>query len=592
MKPSNVINQLCYIGLTPHLSKEQKRNLYTVNLVSIITALFAIFGTLAAYLFIFRTSQIFFAGCLEATAFVVVLLLNRYHHYGIAALLFYMLQNVAIIYFGVKMDHDSGVQQVGFFMIGLSFLRFQHKLQRAICIGITAFSILSIELNHLWQIVTPFPAMNNHAFSIRGIVFPIGIILNVLVIVLYEGNYKALLEIIRGNSEELRKQRDELDVRSKELERANVSKSIYVRETSHEMRQPFNTMLGAGQLLMAAPPDDAIGSYRPLIESLYSAGNQGLRIINNVLEMAKIEAGKFDEIHNEVFNFRAWLNQIVLANQYLANIYGSKIVLEVGNNMPTIMLGEKNKLSQIVTNLLANAIKFTSSNKNIVIKTKLINKDRWQLIVADEGCGIPANRLPLIFEPFVSDGNQCNSTGLGLPITKKLVDLLDGNIRVESREKAGTSFTLEFPFIQVDTKSVIIADAETLTCDLSHVKVLIIEDDRMNAHILKRFLAKICGHAIIAENGAEGIRMAALESPDIILLDSFLPDMTGKEILESLKQQDELSRIPVIMVSGEAIIETQRELIKAGAKEYITKPVVLKELQQAMIRSLPALRMS
>lgn len=561
-------------GITQACSVQDTKNIRTVNIVSIITAFFAVTGTWIAYTLVIKDKQILYAGIIEGIAFAIVILLNRVHQYKSATFLFYILQNAAVIYFGVKLDNDSGITQVGFFMVGLSFLLFKKWFERLSCVIITASALIFIEANHRMGFIHPFEIIKSSAFPIRVIVFPIGLALNTLVIVLYETSYNGLMKIIEQNN-----------IR---LKRADLSKSIYIRETSHELRQPVNAMFGISQILLEASPGQAIGQYRHFIEALFAAGNQALRVINNVLEMAKIEEGKIEECKPEIFSFRTFVTEIITANQYFAQVYSAEIRIIIDRFMPDYIYADKNKISQVFTNLIANAIKFgTTHNATniIIVKTEYLNPRHWQFSVTDNGEGIPEDKINTIFEPFVSEGNSNNSTGLGLPITRKLVSVMGGNINVTSVMGEGTTFTVDLPLTKIDVRSIGASEYPTDESKLSSLNVLLIEDDRLNINICRHFFAQ-CNSLLIAQSGKEGLEMARKHIPDIILLDYNLPDMAGKDVIVALKQDNELQQIPVIIVSGDAFAERQHEMLDLGATEYIIKPFTFAALRQAMARSI------
>ncbi|HVI46350.1 MAG TPA: ATP-binding protein [Chitinophaga sp.] len=585
--------QLVYIGNYGIQDIRELRTLLTVNFFSVITCSVVVFAATLIYFFVSTTGAILIPAIIEFVAFALVIGLNMWHRNKLATILFFLFQNAAVLYFGLVLQVSVWVHLMTVFLFSISLLLFQSALVKVFTAASSLLVLGILIINYNFHFIQPVIRSDGGLNPINFIIYPVMMANIALVFVLHEGNYTHFINRLQSLADELNDQKQQLVEANRQLEKANISKSIYVRETSHEMRQPFNTIMGSIQLLMQADQSKELKMYRPLIQSMYSSGNQGLRIINNVLEMSRIEAGKFDELHNEVFSIRPWLKQVVATNQYLAGIYGLSIVTEVAENVPAVILGDKNKLSQVLMNLLANAIKFSPTKKElgaIQVKVELLDSQKWRLVVKDDGVGIPAEKIPLIFDPFVTtrlENGKLDSSGLGLPITKKLVTIMNGSINVESEVGKGTIFFIELPLIKVDTKTVVVADVEASIGDLSRINVLIIEDDRLSANMYRRFLTELCNRVFIAENGEDGIRLASEHLPDIILLDSFLPDMTGKQILERLKDDENLASIPVIIVSGAAMTEDKLEIINVGVAEYFTKPVNLDNLQRAMLKSLP-----
>ncbi|MGO4291840.1 response regulator [Chitinophaga sp. RAB17] len=555
------------IGVTAALSDHQQRNVKTINIISFITAFFAVSGTLLFYFCFIPDINIVLAGFIEAGAFAWVVALNRNHHYSLAALLFYLFHNVAIVYFGLKLDGDAGVQQVGFFMVGLSFLLFEKRHERIICISITAISLIGIELNQRLGFIHPFQMVKDNKFSVRAVVFPIGITLNAIVILLYEDYYRALLRII--------------SVKNEALEKANLSKSIYVRETSHELRTPLNAVFGMAQLLYEDKQTIQNPDTLKRIDCLYAAAFQTLRIVNDVLDLSKIEAGY--EIDNlfEKIPLKSCITELVKIPQETANYEDKKIQLDFGNDLPEYISFDKLSLTKIFNNLLSNAIKYTCKQGTIHIKVYAENY-RIYCDITNPGVIVP-QELDNLFKPFSGvKRNRIEGTGLGLFITKSLLEKLGGKIEARC-DDVNTIFSFYFPLV--------ISEAEVISKPVNKYnfkgyKILVVEDNPMSLYLLKSTVKKNGAEVLCAEDGKEALRIIHEEHPDLVITDSDMPVMGAVEMLQLLRADPQYSKLPVIVVTGRVFTQEKEDILKAGANECLIKPYQANDLYSLMDQQL------
>lgn len=565
MNPAYWINAVIKMG-TEGLAEDDRRRVSVLNALSLATAVLS--TTVGCLFFLFSGAiSVLIPAVLEGLYFSGIIYLNHRKKHLLAAIGFLLAHHVAVVYFGITLGMLGEQELVILFLVSASMLIFKSWLLRMISIIISSASLIVLEVNAYYGIVKPIVVNPDsqflfHCLAIGGVLF-----LNVMVItyyVKYSDRYR------------------------KRLQNANLSKSIFIRESSHEIRNPLNSIFGISQLLMEARPEEPIVNYKRIIEHQFAACDQVVQVINNIMELSKIEAGKLDEVEMSTLQIRSWISNIVSIHQYLANVKDAKIALQIDSSMLPEVITDKTKLTQIVNNLVMNAIKFTAPHTSIILKLSA-DDTSWKLQVSDQGEGIPSEKRPLIFEPFVSETNPLfRGTGLGLPITKRLTYLLGGNIALISEEGKGSTFEITFPLVKRDTEGPSAEKEQAVLNDCSHLKVLVVEDDKQNQLMLTTFLGGIgIKQPLLAENGEDGLILVRAEVPDVVILDNGLPgNMSGKALLEEIKKDPHLKHIPVIIASGDPFNEARDEMMQAGAHTYLVKPVRLKLLHEALSRCI------
>lgn len=548
-----------HAGTTDGLSDSQKVNLKAVNVISVITAFFAVSGTLLFYIFIIPDIRVVLAGLVEAIAFACVITLNRFKFYSTATLLFYLFHNMAIVYFGLKLGGDSGVQQVGFFMVGLSFLLFEKRRDTVICLTITAISIIGIELNHRVGFIHPFKIIKDNNFTVRTVVFPIGITLNAIVIFMYQKYFMKLMRVISAKNEA--------------LEKANLSKSIYVRETSHELRTPLNAAFSMAQLLFDNKSEIENAETRKRIDCLYSATAQTLRIVNNVLDLSKIEAGYEIENLFEEIKLRDCIRELVEIPKEIANYEEKQILLKIDEELPELASFDRLSLTKIFNNLLSNAIKYTPKHGAITVHV-YFKSYRIYCEVANPGT-ILQQDFDNLFKPFLATKrNGIESTGLGLHITKHLLEKLGGNIYPSCTEET-TTFTFYMPLM---VSKVELSPTPIVNYDFKGHRILVVDDNAMGLFALKRAVEQKGAEVICAGNGRQALEIISTQNPDMVISDSRMPVMGALEMLRILRADPKFQKLPVIVVTGQVFYVEEAEIERAGASACLTKPFQHKDL--------------
>lgn len=563
-------------------SDEDARRIIIVNTLSLVTMTLAlVFGTAIAL--VIGNLTVMIPAYIETLGFAGVIWLNALRRPRAAAVCMHILYNGSAIYFGTLFGALTEVQLLAVFLGGTALLVFKGNI-RIWCIAITILTILLLELNFYIQIITPIITDRHLIFIIRWITTSCIIAVNALIIYFYVRYNDSLLYTMKVYSENLEELvRD----RTRDAEKANEAKSVFVREICHEIRNPLNGMYGISQLLLMDSIKNNIPAHQAaLIQDLYAANHNTLEIINNSLELASIEAGKRAQIHEASLRIREWISNICNTYQYISNTRAVRLLLDVDDAVPTVILGDRIILTQIINNLLSNAIKFTAPHTNVLLR---IHADHqyWYLTVTDKGNGISREKLDKIFDPFVKEtATFLSGTGLGLPITQRLTSVLQGKITVDSEPGKGSRFQVQLPLTAVPENA---ADTEEKLLDfapLPHKKILLVEDNRLNQIVMGRFFQNIGCDIAFAGNGIEGLRKAASLLPDIILLDMHMPEMGGLDALKHLKADPSLQHIPVFASSGDAFTEAISAAMNAGASEYLTKPIDFRTLYTLLYRYL------
>jgi len=365
-----------------------------------------------------------------------------------------------------------------------------------------------------------------------------------------------------------------------EAEKSSHFKSEFLSIMSHEIRTPMNAVIGTTNLLLSEDPKPDQLEY---LNTLKFSGENLLAIINDILDYNKIEAGKL-ELNKIPFNIYHLAQKIKQSFYAKASEKGLEVDLIIDNAIPEYLTGDQIRLSQVLNNLLSNAIKFTHKGKvSIRLEKEALNGTSVSVkfTVADTGIGIAAENLDMIFDPFTQESqnsdNDYGGTGLGLAITKRLVDLHQSTISVISEPGKGTAFTFTISLDiakqekskqkQTDTASEI-----KTTSDLSGMRLLLVDDNKMNLLIASKFLRKWQIEVDEAISGSLAIEMAESNNYDLIIMDLQMPVMDGFEATKIIKKTN--PQIPVIALTADAMPETHNKAFAAGMCDYLTKPFV------------------
>lgn len=398
---------------------------------------------------------------------------------------------------------------------------------------------------------------------------------------------EGLERTIDERTREIEKSKDELIIALDKAELATKAKSIFLSNMSHEIRTPLNGIIGISDLLLGK---NLGGEACEMLQSVkYSADNL-LVIINDILDFSKIEAGKIT-FENRSFNLPYLLNRLYDTFIFKAKEKNLQLKIRMEKDNTNNLIGDSVKLNQILINLIGNSLKFTEKGgvELIVDRNKTSDKACTLLFtIKDTGIGIPPDKLETIFESFAqSDINttrKYGGTGLGLTITKKLVELQGGHIMVESKPGEGSVFKVKLPFeIDNEPKHTSEDDSFDFIPFKNSLKVLLVEDNAINQFVALKLLKNWGVSADVANNGKEALEYLQNYEYSLVLMDLQMPVMDGIEATQAVRSQNGKSlnpKIPIIGLSANAFSETRDKVINAGMDDFTTKPIQQKHLYQ------------
>lgn len=395
----------------------------------------------------------------------------------------------------------------------------------------------------------------------------------------FNATYGVLLHAQRSNLVQARTQ-EELVEAKQHAEKANQAKSEFLSRMSHELRTPMNAIMGYSELMMI----DQENPLNPLqldnIKRVYTASEHLLELINEVLDLSYIESGRLN-LKLERVNLSSVLDECVKLLLPLAD--SREITINYNHNIHSSdeIVTDVTRFKQIIVNLLSNAIKYNRQGGLVTLKTESLKNGNVKILVSDTGYGIPRDKQDLLFVPFSRLGAEYSGTegtGIGLVITKRLVNMMQGEIGLESEPDKGSTFWITLPVkSDQDDKSqddVLFEFQEVLGLDKNQKTLLYIEDNPVNIDLVERVILNYPHLEMIsAGNGASGIELAHRLKPDIILLDIKLPDMSGFDVLEAIRSNEHLRNIPILAVSANSLPEDLQKGLDAGFQHYITKPI-------------------
>ena len=385
---------------------------------------------------------------------------------------------------------------------------------------------------------------------------------------------------------------NELNVAKDQADKANQAKSDFLSSMSHEIRTPLNAIVGFSQALSEEDlPEEA----KDEVKDIIMASNGLLEIVNGILDISKIESGKI-EIVNSEYEFKEIFDSLVALSKAKMGDKPLDFIVHYDESIPAVLYGDHTRVKQVILNILTNAIKYTREGYVDFKVSSIVKGDICRLIISveDSGIGIKQENIPKLFSKFerldLDKNITIEGTGLGLAITKKLVELMNGKIVVQSIYGKGSKFTIAIDQRivkkQLDKKEEKVEEVTSKAIDVSGKKVLIVDDNKINLKVASRLLQ---GYKVITEEVDSGFscidKIKAKEVYDLILMDDMMPKMSGVETLQKLKEIDGFN-IPVVALTANAITGMKEKYLADGFTDYLAKPIDKSELNNIISKYL------
>jgi PAS domain S-box-containing protein len=352
-------------------------------------------------------------------------------------------------------------------------------------------------------------------------------------------------------------------------------KEQFLANMSHEIRTPIHGIISLLNFLQNTEVNREQANYLQLISK---SANNLLSIVNDILDLSKIEAGKMT-IEEIPFDIRETVNSCIGTLSVKAQEKNLIVNLSIAECIPQWLSGDPVRLVQILNNIVGNAIKFTEKGAVTIIINEVISTEEncvLQIRVKDSGIGIPVSKLPYIFESFTQAGSDITrkygGTGLGLTIVRKLIGQQNGTIKVDSALNEGTTFTISIPYIKAQPANKTIMNSNTILQNMKHLHILVAEDNDINRFIIEKMIADTGAKMTFATSGEETVRAVSKENFDVVLMDIEMPGMNGYQATDIIRNELKKTDLPIIAMTGHAMPGEKEKCIESGMNDYLSKP--------------------
>ncbi|MCW8345200.1 response regulator [Vibrio sp. ZSDZ65] len=417
---------------------------------------------------------------------------------------------------------------------------------------------------------------------------------------------KDKIELIKSQNQELEQHLIVIKKQNEELQLANKLKDEFLATTSHELRTPLHGMIGIAEAMISGANGPIGANHRYQLDIIVNSGQRLASLVDDLLDYHKMRYGSL-AIERSAVSLTSATQLVLDLSQHLLGNKKIRIINQVLEPIPYVS-ADPQRLEQVLYNLVGNAIKYTNEGKIVLSATAMDDHIRVQVV--DTGHGIPAQQLEHIFEPLVQAGHDSGhyrqGAGLGLSISRQLIELMGGSLYVSSQPHVGTTFSFTLPLASqeeveamsyvpqsnhyqvTDQNELAISDEETLPDNPDGPKILIADDEPVNLRILESFLRLEGYQVTLAKDGIEAMATIEKDKPDLLLLDIMMPGMSGFEVCETLREQYDHAALPVIMLTALNQSEDRVRGFEVGANDYLSKPFSKQELAARIAAHLQA----